>query len=919
MKKKSTSKSAFFNLRVLIDVCVILTSALLALVSFGTFSNASAQAGVGNTALSLSIQDQVPGAQQFGETTVIPAERNDLSPPLRDQPAQLSRVQEEREAHVHPPMPTKHTDVPDPVIQGSFWQAGINAPIVSAPTRQWAGISKAGCGACSYPPDTSGAVGKTQYVQLTSIDALQVFDKLTGTPLLGPISMASLWSGFGGTCENGESGDPVVVYDKLADRWIISQFATPSGVRHPQNECIAVSQTNDATGQWYRYGFQVTTQFVDYMKFGVWPDGYYMSANIYTNEFRPRWLGPQAFVFDRAKMLLGAPTTIQTPGIVRNTNRSFLPSDLDGILPPPPGEPNHFVWFPEEDAPPPRESQPGTTATATPTATPAFTYKVWAFHVDWDQPANSAFTSEANIPASGFTDFCATCRVPQRGTTSQLDTLVNTLMFRNAYRRFPDGRASMFNNFTVRANSVAGIRWFELQRTLSTNWALRQESSYQPDATWRWMGSIASDNKGNVALGFSASSATIYPQIRYAGRRATDPLNILAGEQHLFDGTGSQTDTENRWGDYSQMTVDPVDDCTFYYANEYYATTSSANWKTRIGYFKFSECTPPEKGTAHFVICDRGIPSIASVSIDGISYGASIDNGTYDPVLPPGSHTYVVSNPAIGRQTGNFTVTNGQTTLVEVCLGGRAAVGDFNGDGHPDYVLRNTSTRQTGILYLNNNNVIGAASGPTLPVNWGLRAVADFNQDGHSDYALLNFITSQTVIGYLSGPTVIGAAYGPSLPAGWQLVATTDFNTDGYPDYLIYNMNSRQTAIWYLNDNVVVKAAFGPTLPAGWTVVAAADFNGDGHPDYLLYNVDSRQTAIWYLNDNILINALYGPTLLRGWAIVAAADFDGDGHPDYVLYNASTRQTAIWYLNNNIFVSAAFGPSLPGVWSLVAP
>ena len=211
-----------------------------------------------------------------------------------------------------------------------------------------------------------------------------------------------------------------------------------------------------------------------------------------------------------------------------------------------------------------------------------------------------------------------------------------------------------------------------MRRTQPGNWSIFQQSSYQPDSTWRWMGSIASDNQGNIALGFSASSSSINPQIRYAGRLATDPLNTLSGEQHLFDGTGSQTGTSNRWGDYSDMTVDPVDDCTFYYANEYYTTTTSFNWRTRIGYFKFAECTAPQKGTAHFIVtaCSGGAAiSNASVSIDSRPYGATLSNGTYDAVLTPGSHSYSVTKTGVGTQTGNFTITNGQTANVNVCLG----------------------------------------------------------------------------------------------------------------------------------------------------------------------------------------------------------------------------------------------------------
>jgi hypothetical protein len=245
-------------------------------------------------------------------------------------------------------------------------------------------------------------------------------------------------------------------------------------------------------------------------------------------------------------------------------------------------------------------------------------------------------------------------------------------MFRNAYRRFSDGHESMFNNYTVSANSVAGVRWFELRRTQPGNWLKAQESTYQPDTTWRWMGSIASDNQGNVALGFSASSSSISPQIRYAGRLTTDPVNTLSGEQHLFDGTGSQSATSNRWGDYSDITVDPVDDCTFYYTNEYYQTTTSFNWRTRIGYFKFAECTASQKGTAHFAVtaCSGGASvANASVSIDGRPYGATLSNGTYDTLLSPGSHNYTVNKAGVGTQSGNFTITNGQTTNVPVCLG----------------------------------------------------------------------------------------------------------------------------------------------------------------------------------------------------------------------------------------------------------
>jgi hypothetical protein len=251
-------------------------------------------------------------------------------------------------------------------------------------------------------------------------------------------------------------------------------------------------------------------------------------------------------------------------------------------------------------------------------------------------------------------------------------------------------------------------------------------------------------------------------------------------------------------------------------------------------------------------------------------------------------------------------------------LARRATVGDFNGDGHPDYVLQNASTRQTAIWYLSNNFYIGGAYGPTLVAGWGLEALADFNRDSHSDYALFAYNTRQTAIWYLSGPTFIGGAYGPSLPSGWALVATGDFNGGGNPDYVLYNASTHQTAIWYLNNNVLAGGAFGPTLPTGWGLVGVADFNRDGHADYALFNPTTRQTAIWYLSGVTFIGGAYGPTLPGVWELVATADFNADSYPDYVLYNASTHQTAIWYLHNNVFVGGAFGPTLPAGWSLVA-
>jgi hypothetical protein len=253
--------------------------------------------------------------------------------------------------------------------------------------------------------------------------------------------------------------------------------------------------------------------------------------------------------------------------------------------------------------------------------------------------------------------------------------------------------------------------------------------------------------------------------------------------------------------------------------------------------------------------------------------------------------------------------------------GTTAVVADFNGDTHPDWVVRNINTRQTVVVNLNDNVVVGAALGPTIPNSRALIGAADFNVDTHPDYALFAPNTFQTAIWYLSGPTPIppiGIASGPTLPVGWELVTTADFNGDNHPDFVIFKRSTRQTVVVFLDNNMVIGAALLPTLPAGWELVAVADFNSDGHVDIALFNSATRQTVIGYLSGATLIGAALGPTLPVNWQLVAAADFNGDGHPDYLLYRPDTRQTAIWHLNINVFVNSVSGLTLPPGWTLLS-
>jgi len=488
---------------------------------------------------------------------------NDTSPLLRDMPQLPLIFKPEREANENPKLKHSHKDAPDPVVQ-TAQSAPITAAMPSTDLN-FDGVPFPGVACNCAPPDTNGEVGATQYVQIVN-EGYQVFNKTTGASQLGPSGIATLWQGFGGVCETAGDGDPVALYDQINDRWIISQFA---GSSVPTDECIAVSTTGDATGSYFRYAFHLGSNFFDYPHLAVWPDAYYMSMNVF-NSSGTAFLGPQAFAFDRAKMLNGQPATFIASSITGGSSEDvYLPADLDGPTLPPAGAPATFVEFPGSGS-----------------------YRTFHFHVDFATPGNSSFTLFASPAAAGFTLLCSATRscVPQSGTTSRLDGIGDRLMFRLAYRNFGD-HESVVGNYSVSSGTVSAIRWFELRNVTSGPVTKFQESTYQPDSTWRWMGSAAMDGSGNLAIGYSASSSTIFPQIRYAGRLASDPLNTLAqGEATLFAGTGSQSATGSRWGDYSDITVDPVDDCTFWYTQQYYATTSQFNWRTRIGSFRFPGC-----------------------------------------------------------------------------------------------------------------------------------------------------------------------------------------------------------------------------------------------------------------------------------------------------------------------------------------
>jgi hypothetical protein len=492
----------------------------------------------------------------FGQAIENPI-KFDMSPPLRSiqapVKAQGAFVREHRVKKL-PPLPARLAVRADTVLQNTATRRlPIDAFVASPGIGQDTHFT-----ITSDPPDTNGSVGKTHYVQWVNT-GLAVFDKSTRRSILGPVDGNLLWTGFGGNCEHFNDGDPIVLYDKIADRWLLTQFAV---TQPPFSQCIAISTSADPTGTYARYEYQFQ-DFNDYPKFGVWPDAYYGTFNMFRGN---AFVGAKVCAFERTKMLAGNLARMQCFDLANQGG--VLAADLDGAAPPPPGSPNYLMNFGNDQL------------------------DLWTFHVDWASPANSTLTGPTTISAAPFQIACKNAPNPgecveQPSTTELLDTLSDRLMFRLAYRNFGDHEVLVVNH-AVAVGASSGVRWYEVRDPGGTP-TIFQQGTYAPDGAFRWMASIAMDKAQNMLMGYSVSSPQIFPSIRFTGRNASDPLNQLAIEQAAVNGTGSQSNPD-RWGDYSSMSVDPTDDCTFWFSTQYIGTTGSFNWQTSIVPVKFLNC-----------------------------------------------------------------------------------------------------------------------------------------------------------------------------------------------------------------------------------------------------------------------------------------------------------------------------------------
>ncbi|WP_188316393.1 hypothetical protein [Solihabitans fulvus] len=568
-------------------------------------------------------------------STIINQLHNDTSPRLSSIPAHLTTHDPSGPADTLGTLPHSTRPAHDPVVQSTPGTA--HAPTVGA---NFDGLGQGFSGPAGTftpagtPPDPNSAVGATQLMELVN-SGFAVFSK-TGTTTYGPANTNTLFTGFGGACETTDDGDGVVRYDNLAGRWVITQFANVRSSSGPYYECVAVSQTSDATGSWNRYSFQYA-DFPDYPKLSTWPDAYYITYNMFGGG-GSTFNGAQSCAMNRAAMLNGTPATQQC-FTTSNAYGGILAADVDGTTAPPAGADNVQLAL-------------GTTST---------TLASWRFHVDWTTPANTTFTGPSTLTVASYSAACGggTC-IPQSGTSNQLDSLADRLMFRLAYRNFGDHQ-SLVVSHSVTAGSSTGERWYEFRLDANGNPTVYQQGTYAPDSTYRWLGSIAMDKAGNMALGYTDSSSSTFPSIRVTGRLAADALGTMTqGETTIFSGGGSQTNL-SRWGDYSSMSVDPADDCTLWYTHEYIPNSNgTVNWHTRNASLTLPGCTSTG-GNDFSISTNPASGSVTAGSSATSTIGTAVTSGTADTVsltasgLPTGATASF--NPASVTAGNSSTLT----------------------------------------------------------------------------------------------------------------------------------------------------------------------------------------------------------------------------------------------------------------------
>ena len=548
--------------------CALLLPAL-----WMTASTAAAQRFEGGDAIAPPV---VVGAEILGGPVVpvsIDVDLRELPPPPEWQPGdgikEIPRRSYPQPGYREPVVPETP---PDPLlalqpVPPERAPEDFDVPLVNIDAQNFTGVT---------PPDTEGDVGPNHYIHAVNTSggsSIRIYDKTMPVPNVLATFVLDTLPGVPAPCNAG-LGDPIVLWDPLADRWLLSEFSS-SGNRM----CVYISKTSDpVTGGWWMYNTQAPA-FPDYPKYGVWHDAYYVTSN--------ESGGNPIYAMDRDNMLNGAvarPTQrFNTPKDLVFGFEALTPADLDGANPPPAAAPAIMMRHKDDEGTPP--------------ATVDDFLQYWEVRINWTTPGSSTLTGPIDIAITDFSSelcgFQSFSCFAQPGNTTPLDPLREVVMYRLVYRNFGT-HEMLLGNLVTDADGESGgdplerggVRWFELRKTTGA-WALFQEGTYSPDVVPRWMGAIAMDGEGNVAVGYNVTSPNpaTFAGLRYTGRLAGDPAGSLRAETLLA--AGSAVNSSTRYGDYAQMSVDPSDDCTFWFTGEY---NPASQWRTRLGAFKFDSC-----------------------------------------------------------------------------------------------------------------------------------------------------------------------------------------------------------------------------------------------------------------------------------------------------------------------------------------
>jgi hypothetical protein len=682
--------------------------------------------------------------------------------PIREIPRQFHG---EEELQRNPPPPV------NPVTQGmdvlvelqrsigpGGTGGGFTTPLVNLDGSNSTGV---------VPPDPTGDVGGSYFVHVYNGSGgalIRIYNTSDGSLAAGPFSMDGL--GSGGACANG-LGDGVVVFDQLAQRWLLTEFSGTSNTL-----CTYLSDGDDpVVTTWTRYTFN-TPGFPDYPKYGVWPDAYYVGANE----------GPAVYALDRQAMLSGLSATLQRKTVPRLNGLGFQmlpPASVFGSTPPPAGAPGIFIRDNDDERNSPGSNDPNHDF-----------LELFTLTVDWVTPGNTTLSGPVSIAEDEFnSEFQVTSgfgAIHQPGTSQTLDPLLEVPMVPVHYRNFGTYETIVSNHVTRlpddTTNNIAGVRWFELRRVggVASPWELYQEGTYAPADSGgqisRWMAAIGMDESGNMAMGYSvARDPGVFPGLRYVGREATDPLGVMTtAETTLVDGSSSQS--SDRWGDYFGMGVEPSDGCTFWFSAEY--MPGGSGWRTHFASFRFDTCgTPTFTTTADNLMQGVCASTSTPVALSPVTINVNARNGFSDPVtmsfepgLPIGfSGGYTVNpvNPP-GATVANLSVDNTATP------------------GANSFILRGSADGIDRDLELDVNVATAIAGAPTLtaPANGATNVPAQpiftWNADAQSSSYLIEIATDANFNNIILSQTVTDTTFQPTaaLPLNtqiwWRVTATND-------------------------------------------------------------------------------------------------------------------------------------------------